>query len=743
VVSRRAEDEVRWIGGSAPDTVGSAPDTVGSAPDAVGSAPGPGGWTRAPGWGGLSWSWEMDLGALLSAVCGPPPWQRGPVECGAGGQGGGMPGAGGGAADRVHADGVGSARSAGDAATGVPGGLDAVPEVEAEYLEALAAGPAAEMPAGVVAGRVAELLPPGPDLAGWLALAPVADMEDGALAGVAAGFRRLASWAAAGELAAVAELVSRSARADADAHVDGDGRPDRVTADAAGQIALALALSADGAQAWADLAITLAWRLPQTREALATGRIDLPRARTIARVTDRLGEAAARQVEQAVLGRAGQQSLGQLHAALRRAVVKADPAGAERRREDAEQNARVALYPEDEGTATLAGYALPGVHAAAAMSRITALAKAMKAAGAAGRIDQVRARVFLGLLLGTLPYIPPAPGAPAGPPPGEDPGGAEDDPGGAGPGGPARGGGDGGDRFTGPTGPWPDVPTSRKPAPPWPLGGVWPAPGGGLLDMTVPWATLAGASAAPGRLTRLGTITPSQAMGLAGLAARDPTSRWRVIVTTAGGRAIAVAAIPRPAARTGHGPPGARHGPAVASGQGPPRSSGPVGRVTVTISASALRHPLGTDRAQDPVLAALLDRARTAAGRAVARAAAGRAVAGAAGQAVTGRAGECAHPMASRSYRPPPRIRELVAARDGTCRFATCRQPASRCDLDHTIPWHRGGPTCACNLGGECRRHHQLKQHPRWRLAQTAQGTFYWTTPVGRTYIVRPDPHIL
>src|SRR5258707_13529650 len=101
----------------------------------------------------------------------------------------------------------------------------------------------------------------------------------------------------------------------------------------------------------------------------------------IARVTGPLSDEAARQVEAAVLGRAGWLTLGQLHAALRRAVIKADPDGAERRRRDAERNASVVRYPEDEGTATLAGCGLPGVRAAAAMSRITALAKAMKGAG--------------------------------------------------------------------------------------------------------------------------------------------------------------------------------------------------------------------------------------------------------------------------------------------------------------------------------------------------------------------------
>lgn len=42
---------------------------------------------------------------------------------------------------------------------------------------------------------------------------------------------------------------------------------------------------------------------------------------------------------------------------------------------------------------------------------------------------------------------------------------------------------------------------------------------------------------------------------------------------------------------------------------------------------------------------------------------------------------------------------------------------------------------------GQCRSHHQLKQHPRWALTQPTPGTFRWTTPAGRSYIVRPDTY--
>ncbi len=62
------------------------------------------------------------------------------------------------------------------------------------------------------------------------------------------------------------------------------------------------------------------------------------------------------------------------------------------------------------------------------MARIKAMARALKASGAGGSIDLLSAQIYLGLLLGTLPLIPPPDGAPPGPP-GDGPGGPPDDPG--------------------------------------------------------------------------------------------------------------------------------------------------------------------------------------------------------------------------------------------------------------------------------------------------------------------------
>ena len=81
----------------------------------------------------------------------------------------------------------------------------------------------------------------------------------------------------------------------------GDGRPVRLCRDGLEQIRLALMLTDHSAGAWADLAVTLAWRLPATGEALAAGIIDYWRARLIVNATSVLPEQAARAVEEKVL----------------------------------------------------------------------------------------------------------------------------------------------------------------------------------------------------------------------------------------------------------------------------------------------------------------------------------------------------------------------------------------------------------------------------------------------------------
>ncbi|HEY0951573.1 HNH endonuclease signature motif containing protein [Nocardioides sp.] len=85
-------------------------------------------------------------------------------------------------------------------------------------------------------------------------------------------------------------------------------------------------------------------------------------------------------------------------------------------------------------------------------------------------------------------------------------------------------------------------------------------------------------------------------------------------------------------------------------------------------------------------------------------------------------------------YTPSPRLREQVMLTHPTCVFPGCTRPSRGCDLDHVIPWDRGGPTCSCNLVPACRFHHRLKTHGGWRLERVGHRLFTWTSPMGRTY---------
>ena len=288
--------------------------------------------------------------------------------------------------------------------------------------------------------------------------------------------------------------------------------------------------------------------------------------------------------------------------------------------------------------------------------------------------------------------------------------------------------------------------TSPCPGPPWPAcprrRGCW-------------------AASAPSPLPRPASSPPPPRT--------DPAAQWRIIITSPAGQAITVTRIPR---RT-------RDGPGPGRGR-PPPGAGLAGRITLTITQDTIRDH--TTRGASPAASAAGPGPPAQAGR-PGPASGPRPPAGAArpgrqapryqpgppdparspgspprrcapppapwirrwpGPAADDAAGGCAHHAQSDAYRPPPRLREHVTARDVTCRNPACRQPAWRADLDHTRPWENGGPTCGCNLGGACRRHHKLKQHPRWKLEQARPGHFTWTTPAGRERLpTTPDTHPL
>jgi len=105
-------------------------------------------------------------------------------------------------------------------------------------------------------------------------------------------------------------------------------------------------------------------------------------------------------------------------------------------------------------------------------------------------------------------------------------------------------------------------------------------------------------------------------------------------------------------------------------------------------------------------------------------------------------AGTCSHARRTSRYRPPQNLAHVIRVRQRTCSFPGCRRPARRCDLDHTVPYDKGGATCECNLAPLCRRHHQAKQAAGWRLTQDQPGVMTWRTPNGRTYQTVGDPYL-
>lgn len=92
------------------------------------------------------------------------------------------------------------------------------------------------------------------------------------------------------------------------------------------------------------------------------------------------------------------------------------------------------------------------------------------------------------------------------------------------------------------------------------------------------------------------------------------------------------------------------------------------------------------------------------------------------------------------TYEPPQDLQDFLIARDRTCRFPGCRQPAHLADLDHVIPWEEGGTTSPDNLGALCRRHHNIKTHGNWKLENHEDGACTWTSPEGLKYYVPARP---
>ncbi|WP_157813980.1 MULTISPECIES: HNH endonuclease signature motif containing protein [unclassified Microbacterium] len=93
-------------------------------------------------------------------------------------------------------------------------------------------------------------------------------------------------------------------------------------------------------------------------------------------------------------------------------------------------------------------------------------------------------------------------------------------------------------------------------------------------------------------------------------------------------------------------------------------------------------------------------------------------------------------------YTPSADMKRFLRVRDQRCRFPGCRQPAHRCDRDHTHDYALGGETRTCNLACLCKRHHTLKGETGWTVRQLGGGVLEWTSPGGHVYIDKPPPAV-
>jgi hypothetical protein len=138
------------------------------------------------------------------------------------------------------------------------------------------------------------------------------------------------------------------------------------------------------------------------RDALQSGRIDKARARVFCDWLEDVPEQVAAAVADHLLPKAGRWTTGELKEKIKRLLLAADPGWARRRYERAVQRRRVEGMRHPDGTATITGHQLPVDQAAAAISRVDAIAQKAKRAGLRIPIDHIRTDVFLGLLDGSL-----------------------------------------------------------------------------------------------------------------------------------------------------------------------------------------------------------------------------------------------------------------------------------------------------------------------------------------------------
>jgi hypothetical protein len=245
-------------------------------------------------------------------------------------------------------------------------------------------------------------IPPGPELATLLDDTAPADVDDYQLVEVIAGWERLKAHAEARQFEAIAALTRRPVFADC--AQKGEDPKTAARRAAASEISARMRLSPGQARNRVELACELVDELGATLAELREGRIDGYRARVVAEETRPLEFAARRNAEANILRGASRQTGAQLRAAARKAVIAADPGGAEGRHRHARSGRTVSKpCPEPDGMAS-ALIRMPAEDLAALDTALDAAARGIRAADPDDprTLDQLRADVLADLARASL-----------------------------------------------------------------------------------------------------------------------------------------------------------------------------------------------------------------------------------------------------------------------------------------------------------------------------------------------------
>ena len=396
---------------------------------------------------------------------------------------------------------------------------------------------------------------PGPELAATVAELSgpewrCAGATDDELIGLLGRWDAIGSWAEAGKLGVVRELLRRRARPGLGGGppVHGD-LPDQWDEGAGHEVSAALAISLRSADNLTAFAWDLQARLPGIGAALADGTLTPLKARIISDELKVLDDEHAAQAEKLILDQLDGQTPAQLGRLAAHAVVTVDPDGAAKRRQHAErEEARVRFWRDNGGACALAAFGLPTDAALAANDAINDRAAAYKAAKLRpdARMDQLRVLAFLDILNGiTLDTriahdrAAQAAQASASGDDGSTSQGTHGGPGSTRPDGTSGGhvstSGDAGAGST--SGGDGDGSTTASPGGPAAVP-VLPALTA-RANLTLPLATLLGLAERPGAAHGLGPLDPALVRDLAATTAGSPHSQWCITITDSQGVAVA------------------------------------------------------------------------------------------------------------------------------------------------------------------------------------------------------------